>query len=322
MIYFSVCSWNHTTQLSRSTIETLAKRHVGSLKSLRIENANVDYLKSIYFKRLEKLEVVDLGFDYLPDWVEKLVARNRISLTHLKFGNPGQLTKNFFSAFKDHLKDLQERNQNLVAATAQSSSNRNVLSFFPHVSSVHLINSDLDGLMGEGPVDIFDHDKLESLSLESCCQENNFFPLEQHPGSNIFSWKPHLRSFSLRKESCTEAFIARLKTFFEAFSGLIHLSVLLESQTLLMEPTCFIKNHGNSLRTLVWDQRTGPITAMDTSTHTGAGTNDTLGTTINQICSGCPGLKELGLIMDVCNFGGGEDSYYVSNFIPLGEPVS
>ena len=101
-----------------------------------------------------------------------------------------------------------------------------------------------------------------SLSIPSPCAFLNL------------NFTSNLQAFHLRQEGCNSDFTASLNDFFLAFQGLIHVAVLLEGPASFLSSSCLTKNHGATLGTLVWDQRTGPRTSLSSSTKHGYSQGD------------------------------------------------
>ena len=151
--------------------------------------------------------------------------------------------------------------------------------------------------------------RINALTLESCFAEGATFSLLSPQTAIGSTWTPRLQSFSLRHETSDAAFQHQVMAFLGSFTGLVHLSVLLEGSGGYMNPDCFTKTHGKTLKTLIWDQRSEPRTSVKRSTNILDHDFDLPCTEL--IAQGCPGLRELGLSLLPC---GNSLSYQVSPY--------
>lgn len=193
----------------------------------------------------------------------------------------------------------------------QTDQNARTASSIFQIKSLHLICFRILDLLSNIGLALFDLDRLGYLTLESCFPRNCAFNLLAFAGgTSESSWKPRLKGFAFRHEGQILDLDMQsiLRSFFEGFTGLVHLSVLLEGPNPVVEPSCFIEHHGPSLQTLVWDQRTEARTELDVVTHSSSDT--ALAQDSDQIVNGCPNLKELGILM-ATRGDGGRKSYKV-----------
>ena len=164
------------------------------------------------------------------------------------------------------------------------------------LQTLHLIGFDFRELTADSKalfLGLSGLSRINALTLESCFIDGSTFPLLSPQTAIESIWTPRLQSFSLRYEKSDATFQHQLGAFFGSFSGLVHLSVLLEGSDGYMKPECFIENHGKTLKTLVWDQRSKPRASIGQSTSIHS--NDSIYCCTHAIARGCPGLRELGL---------------------------
>ena len=137
---------------------------------------------------------------------------------------------------------------------------------------------------------------LTALRVESCSGLNEAFTvLVGNDNSTLSALK--LTSFFLRHEEGSLTFAQNLTLFLTAFTGLKHLTLLIDGQRHVdaMGKASILEMHGETLLTLVWDERSGPRqrskTSKDTAVFARFSKNDDLGL----ISQKCPNLTALGL---------------------------
>jgi len=283
--------------------------HGPSLNDLRVYNTKEGLVSQVLSPgKLNTLHFGDIALDSSSCWLTGLVAKNARSLKNLKLGRERQLATGKMRGDRALARDkvveftkklcegLLEAGEGLENSHDQNSGGPISQATLLIVNSFHLIGLDFTHFNKKGNPALLDLDTLNSLTLESCFSGDGTVHLLSLTGSGSgTSWKPRLKTFVLRQESVTDTFNANLHTFFEAFSGLVHLSVLLEGPGHYLYPSCLIENHGTTLQTLVWEQRTGRQLVVGESTHTKGPASDKLAALISRRC---PNLRELGLVME------------------------
>lgn len=219
----------------------------------------------------------------------------------------GDFTPDFVKKIRDAHGDLANRpspvDRNVHAP-------RSVL----QVKSLHLVGFDFLDILRNGSPPLFGVENLSYLTLESCFFESGVLQLLSITGRASDSpWKPRLKGFTVRYEGDDLALEPAPEAFFEAFSGLTHLSVLLEGPGPSISPKCVVKNHGSTLQTLVWDQRKTART--DLAAITNSSSESALFRATGLIASGCPELRELGVVM--CPRADGSRHSYIVRMILL-----
>lgn len=313
----------------------LGQRHGSSLRELILHNnARGGSETGSDFAKVVQIHLFDMDQYWLPSMIEHITANNRHSLEHLTLGCERTLFKLHNT---DHGSDVVEELQGFASKiedgvreaveTLREDKFEETLPEAPHgtiisgaLRSLRLINYALSYSWEPNPggiIPLFNFDYLITLTLESCFaiyEDDTPFQLLSIRGKNPGkTWTPRLKNFSLRHEAANETFQEPLRLFFAAFKGLINLSVLLEGPGPLMYPECFIENHGSTLKTLVWDQRTRRRADASQSTAIfEEGTPASFGTKktkfsrfICEISRGCPELRELGLV--ACPSRNGDD---------------
>lgn len=292
--YFPLRSWYMHCQLESSTLGLLSRRHDPALRALQVHNAAIH---NCDLSNLITLHYKDLNPYRLSFEVSESLVKNRNTLRHLKLGFEKFLTlrnstlsnhelETIFGAQK-HFYDEME--YSLHEHGLQDKDTQD-LGAWLCLETLHLICFDVT----EKSLPDFNFRNLKSLRLESCTKEPGLFSLlGVRSSKNGSTWVPQLTSFHLRHESSTTAFQTSLKAFLLSFTGLIHLSLLLEGSNPVPSIAPFLKNHGATLQTLVWDQRSEPR-------HLALRPTDFFQDSCSPcIISYCPNLRELGLAAKV-----------------------
>ena len=297
-------SWRHPTKLSALTIEVLAQRYGLTIRDFQISNFTgeieplTDTLNSPIYG-LEKLHATDMDPKCSPPIVSQIFLSSNSSLKHLKLGcekfiarpcllGGSPLAEENLYEFTD---DVLGEFENALIGNERQRDNRHL-----QLQTLHLIGFDFRKLTADSEASFLELSglsRLNALTLESCFIQGSPFSLlspQTTPGS---IWIPRLQSFSLRYEKSDATFQHQVRAFLGSFTGLVHLSVLLEGSGGYMKPDCFIENHGKTLKTLVWDLRSEPRTSIRQSTN--IPDDSPYNPCTYAIAAGCPGLWELGL---------------------------
>lgn len=141
---------------------------------------------------------------------------------------------------------------------------------------------------------------LKSLTLESCYeveQALDDFAYERNKQGLPLASDLRLHSFHIRHESSSQPFRTRLLGFLSSFRGLVNLSVLLETSDKPLGFEDILVSHGESLKTLVWEERTGRReTFIPPKGYKLPPTKQ-----LREIAQHCPNLVELGVLLDWSN---------------------
>ena len=276
----------------------LAKRQGAVSEDLQLHNDGLDTsLPNPRFASLAKLQCNDLDPDYIGWAIPDVIVADHKTMRHLKLGfersfawKSPLFSHSYVRAISAASELLYNRiNLNLQAIELPKSGGK-VLDVWLCLESLHLICIEITAKS----LPIFDFNNLSSLRLESCISISGTFSLLNAHGSERASqWVPKLKTFHLRYEVSTTSFHANLKDFLMSFSGLVHLSLLLEGPDPVTTLTPFLQNHGATLRTLVWDQRSEPRDSMSQPTDNLTISNENYA---SEIAECCPNLRELGLV--------------------------
>ena len=134
------------------------------------------------------------------------------------------------------------------------------------LSSLSLCGLDFGKVLrGEIGLDI-DFNNLTTLGLESCTGLAQAFNLLVGQRDSPKLALGALKHFVLRLEQPVPFFSADLEIFLTSIRGLNYLSVLIDGASAYQNLKPILKVHGESLHTLVWDERRGPRTQLGVST--------------------------------------------------------
>ena len=194
-------------------------------------------------------------------WQLGTISNTKATLRHLTLGREIDMVNRYASTgeLDDDgglmLQDLEEE--------LHSVSSSNSTAFPLELWTLHLIGLRLIPPSSPIPISVLPFTKLEMLQvlcLESCIGAEAVL-------SNLAT-RSHLslKRFQLRFEGESQGLHDSLASFLRSFSGLVHLSVLLDKTTSLPSLDCFLTTHGPSLRSLTWEGRTTPRTTAATCT--------------------------------------------------------
>lgn len=104
-----------------------------------------------------------------------------------------------------------------------------------------------------------------------------------------------LHTLAIRHENTSNELTRLLETFLTSLRPLTHLHILLEGyneEEVQLQKV--LQVHGTCLRSLVWDERTGPRSGVQEDTCLYPNDHNTL----QLVAKHCPGLKALGIALD------------------------
>ncbi len=314
--------------LSPNTIAQCAKRHTDSFCEFGVDYQSLSWnCQSSALRNIRTLELGSLvkkpaylnpsgaASDpqrFVPGWIGQAIYNNALSLRRLKLGTESCVVKGYL--FNEELDVLTQARTlrglyaHMVGPNQVSRSE--VLNSIPMVplclTSLHLIGLDVSLIISDDFPRVFKFASLKAFYLESCiCSEVLLESLavsfeSRRARSPSSDQAPAIKDFRFRHEESTISLHKALEKFLSSFSGLQALSVLLdrtEAPEGMPHPRCFAHQHGDTLRTLVWEGRTGPRTVLrlDTSFLS----NDARGPNqLVYISENCPRLVELGVAID------------------------
>ena len=230
-------------------------------------------------------------------WLAKVVARNYIALHHLElsceteaakicFGKPvaddERVRRGGIHTFVETLSDECKRSNASIALTP-----------------LKLIYCDLAIILDDNFRPCLDLSSLTHLVLEDC-HGMDLKALEQFESLGCSPQGTHclskLTSFTFRKEYANRDYADGLEDFICALPGLRDLCVLMTRSENPRSLKTILRIHGKSLRTLVWDERSGQGSSIQRCPSKFY-TKNTIGH-LSTISKACPELEELGLAID------------------------
>lgn len=225
------------------------------------------------------------------EWAAEMVLKNGKTLDHLNLGfnthvahhyalerapRHDRMTPSLATALKEA---LRKSDQQLITLS---------------LSSLYLCGLDFGSLIrGELALDIhFNH--ITELRLESCSGLTQAFALlmGQEHSSNLALGA--LKDLYVRLEGPDPNTSDNLTSFLTSIGGLDHLQVLVDNSQTIHHLESILKVHGETLNTLIWDERSGPRRSLRVSTSM---LPTKLGN-LRVVSKYCPNLIVLGLPLD------------------------
>ena len=282
---------------------TLLKQHGSSIHTLEI--GGYRNWESADLANLDMERLTALGMDgpgTVGSLATELLANNLRTLRHLRLGGGLNLAEQYAnSGYID--RDGNERTtlaeifrENFQKKLAALNKLSTVL---VRLESLSLIGLDLHAFADGLSEPEFDFNSLGMLTLESCCGLEEALPLLMGPKDGTRKAKSAfgLHTLAIRHENAGAEFTRVLEKFLLSLKPLTHLHVLLEgscTRSYDIELRKVLQVHGKSLRSLLWDERTGP--RHDASEDNRIFTLDHVD--LEFIARHCPGLKALGISLD------------------------
>ena len=289
-------SWEHSCKLDASTLQLLFVRQGAYLRTLfctRVSSSDsivASLPRALYSVSAESIE----PYRNRCEWEAAVITINAATLNHLRLGFISRIAHDF----------AIERRPLYDNLLNQFSDTMNDYLFALNLNKIHLclgslhlcglnLGSVLQGKMG---LDI-DFTKITHLRLESCPELSQAFSLLMDPAGSSRSTLYALQDLFIRFENPDAQFSKSLESFLTSIRGLIHLRVLIDKASAAQDLEPILDVHGKTLRTLVWDERSGPRTDLDASTSlllTGRGIRGIL----RIVSQKCHSLTTLGMALD------------------------
>lgn len=247
-------------------------------------------MPSLLVRGLQSLRITDLNIEQRCEWPSKLIAQNRNTLRHLHLGIVSTAARNY--AVKHATRQLGLPTS--FAEMAKETLIPDEREMMPMLSleTLGLYGVKFENIVGGALGLGIDFNSMTALRLESCSGLNEAFAVLMGSDRcrNATLRVPKLTSFFVRHEYGDQAFAQHLAAFLTSFTGLEHLGLLLDRQRPAMRKAPILQLHGQTLQTLVWDERRKP--RKDTRTDTSVGLKDN---GFRLISLKCPNLTALGL---------------------------
>lgn len=192
-----------------------------------------------------------------------MIIQNAGNLNHLRLGFIGRIVYEFALMRRPQYDEMSTLFSNSMGTLL---SNLNLSELRLSLGSLHLCGLNLGSvLQGKLALNI-DFTRITQLRLESCPGLSQAFSILMDPAGPPRSALGALEDLFIRLEDPDAHFSNSLGTFLTSFHGLIHLRVLVDKALANQDLGPILLIHGKTLRTLVWDERSGPRTSLDAST--------------------------------------------------------
>ena len=236
------------------------------------------------------VESMDLGRGHCW-WEAAMITKNAATLNHLRLGFISHIAHDF--ALK-RPPQFDKMSAQFSDTMCDFLSGLNLSEVHLSLGSLHLCGLNLGSvLQGKVALDI-DFTKITQLRLESCPGLSQAFSILLDPAGSSRIALDALEDLFIRLEDPDAHFSNSLESFLTSIPGLIHLRVLIDNALANQDLEPILEVHGKTLRTLVWDERSGRRTRLDTSTSL-------LSTGLRRlvvVSEKCPSLTILGIALD------------------------
>ena len=288
--------------MTSTTLNILSEIFESSgIKKLRIDEFWDDLPAGheAFFEGLESLTIKSISFNV--DTLCYMIREHRETIQSLCLGAESDVLRAYHQSNSDPYLRHQPYVHELVDDLRDDGEDNEVNPWL-ELRELHLIGFDVDKLI-EPAHKILRLQNLTSITLETCPGLERALELlaTRKDKTGLFLRSTlRLESFSIRHESSNHQFRTRLFDFLGAVRGLTHLSVLLEGdgRSHITELKPMLAAHGSSLRSLVWDERSGKRNSFTTSEPVSEPSHYLIG----MIAVHCPHLVELGVSMDWRDF--------------------
>ena len=311
--------WEHACSLDTLTLSILLKHQGSSIHTLNFRKCTGNWRKADLAKftipGLTTLGITELGRGC--PWATELLARNYQNLRHLRLGSEMDLASEY--AYDGYV-DLDEVRRFTQTETFAELTKEKVAALnepstpVVRLESLWLIGIDLLAFAGALIEPNIDFNSLSMLTLESCVGLKAAFPLLMGSGAGKRKAKSALRlhTLAIRHENASNGSLQELETFLLSLKPLTHLHVLLEGKyDWVVRLHKILRLHGRCLRSLIWDERTGPRSNMHE--HTTIFPDDY--ENLKLVAEHCPGLKALGISLDWEDIAGSEENHKKVNTV-------
>ena len=290
---YYVSSWEHSCELDVSTLRLLYERQKATLRTLfctRFSSSNSisgSVIGAMYSLSVESMD----PYRDRCWWEAAMIIKNAATLNHLRLGFISHIAHDF--ALKR--RPVYGRMSTLLSVSlGRMLSRLNLSEVHLSLGSLHLCGLNLGSvLQGKLALDI-DFTKITQLRLESCPELSQAFSILMDPTGSLRTALGALEDLFIRLEDPDAHLSNSLESFLTSIPRLIHLRVLIDNAFADQDLEPILEFHGKTLRTLVWDERSGPRTRLDASTSL-------LSTGLRRlkiVSQKCPSLTILGIALD------------------------
>jgi hypothetical protein len=227
----------------------------------------------------------------------RLVEKSHASLRILRFGQEKELVECYRINRHGFLNQMSQPAESVISTMS--------LQDIPNLREIALFGIDITPFIPQSIPEALFFCGLKSLTLESCGGSAEFLDTMAdtfHHAQTLDAASRRmlkLTDFSFRHEAPTTRLKDCLVRFLNSFNGLERLSLLLENATFFERCSTLICGHGPTLETLVLECRIQPREHLNLDSSrpfgTGGYSQELWEQSINDICSLCPNLVELGM---------------------------
>lgn len=274
--------------LEISTLELLLKHQGAKLCRLQVTRySEPQNASSLLVAGLQRLDIFDLNTEEGCEWPSKLIVHNHNTLRRLHLGVRSKVAR-------ENPGDMRTIQHRLPTSFAKWAKEASIASEWEEMPTLSLQTFGLHGLnlenVMEGALGLeINFSSLTSLILASCSGlDQGFALLTGHDGSQKTKLSA-LKCLTVRHEDGSQLFARHLTAFLTSLFGLNHLCVMLDGCGSAVFQEEILDVHGKTLRTLVWEERSGPRTYahVDTSLRCWG--------QLGQVFRKCRNLRVLGL---------------------------
>ena len=272
----------------------MAKHHGASINALSIRRYSVDWkikdLEQFAAGGLSTLATAELGRNGV--WPLQVPIKNLPDLRHVALGSESLIAMSYAV---DGRVDVARRVgvTDAFALFMNATANEHSTSVV-RFESLSLVGLDLLAFVNGSIKPVFDFNSLSVLVIESCAGLETAFPLLMGAAAGRRKVKSGLRlhSLTIRHEDNSDEFSPELENFLLSLKPLARLHILLEGKRqVTIELDKVLQVHGKSLRSLIWEERSGPRTGLKYETTYVPEDHQIL----KLVAEHCPGLKALGI---------------------------
>ena len=261
-----VGSWYHCCEVDAATVNLLFERQNASLERFLCNrySSSCDLSGSV-IKGICDLSIKSMDLDRGGCiWAASMLVKNAESLNGLHLGSTARIAHEYALKRRPPYGEMSTSLANGVKKALAKIGPDELIHL--SVTSLTLCGIDFESVvLGELGLYI-DFNNLTVLRLESCAGLSQAFDMlvnQVDPSELVLS---ALQDLFVRLETADQTFSASLERFLTSIPGLCHLQVLIERASAPQHLEPILKVHGESLLTLVWDERRGPRKTLDAPT--------------------------------------------------------